>query len=173
MMKKDIESLSGKDNWLSEEIRRENRTSVWDFDLTKDWQTPNKQNSSIAKEKSKAHQVKQIRTKSIGNPNENMLNDDEPDERDEIISGNQSAKERRASIIWLVVDTVILVVMAIFNKAMYIRTSFAVLALYMLLYPVAFAYAAMFQKMLPAKYLIAAAIITLAMELMDIIERFF
>ncbi|MBR3266199.1 MAG: hypothetical protein IKI61_09630 [Erysipelotrichaceae bacterium] len=91
MMKKDIESLSGKDNWLSEEIRRENRTSVWDFDLTKDWQTPNKQNSSIAKEKSKAHQVKQIRTKSIGNPNENMLNDDEPDERDEIISGYQSA----------------------------------------------------------------------------------
>ena len=39
------------------------------------------QNSSIAKEESKAHQVKQIRTKSIGNPNENMLNDDEPDER--------------------------------------------------------------------------------------------
>ena len=36
MMKKDIESLNGKDNWLSEEVRRENRTSVWDFDLTQD-----------------------------------------------------------------------------------------------------------------------------------------
>ena len=48
MMKKDIESLSGKDNWLSEEIRHENRTSVWDFDLTQDWQTPNKSPSGKA-----------------------------------------------------------------------------------------------------------------------------
>ena len=169
MFKKDIKSLNDRDGWLSEEIRHENRTSVWDFDLTQDWQTPNKRNGSI----SKAHQLKQVRTKTIGNTNENMLNDEEPDEQDEIISGDHGAKERRASITWLVVDTVILIVMAIFNKAMFIRTSFAVLALYMLLYPVAFAYGAMFQKMLPVKYLIAVALITLAMELMDIIERFF